>query len=135
MKQGCLLLADSHMNMLGGIRGLLEPFFETIMMVTDEKSLLEAAEKVQPDLIVVDLSMPVSREINVARRLGKSFPGKKFIILSIHDEPVAIGECLEAGAAGFVLKRAADTDLIPAVEAVMRGETYVSSVRHLQHCA
>jgi CheY-like chemotaxis protein len=44
------------------------------MMVTDEKSLLEAAEKVQPDLIVVDLSMPVSREINVARRLGKSFP-------------------------------------------------------------
>jgi len=74
MKQGCLLLADSHINILGGIRGLLEPFFETIMMVTDEKSLLEAAEKVQPDLIVVDLSMLVSREINVARRLGKSFP-------------------------------------------------------------
>jgi DNA-binding NarL/FixJ family response regulator len=132
MKQGCLLLADSHMNMLGGIRGLLEPFFETIMMVTDEKSLLEAAEKVRPDLIVVDLSMHVSREINVARRLGKSFPGMKFIILSIHDEPVAVEECLEAGAAGFVLKRMADTDLVPAVEAVMKGETYVSSTRYLQ---
>ena len=135
MKLGCLLLADRHMNMLGGIRGLLEPFFETIMMVTDEKSLLDAAEKVQPDLIVVDLSMPVSREINVARRLGKLFPGKKFIILSIHDEPVAVDECLEAGAAGFVLKRAADTDLIPAVEAVMKGDTYVSSARYLHRVA
>ena len=131
MKQGCLLLADSHMNMLGGIRGLLEPFFETIMMVTDEKSLLEAAEKVRPDLIVVDLSMHVSREINVARRLGKSFPGMKFIILSIHDEPVAVEECLEAGAAGFVLKRMADTDLVPAVAAVMEGDSYVSSTRYL----
>ena len=135
MKQGCLLLADSHMNMLGGIRGLLEPFFETIMMVTDEKSLLEAAEKVRPDLIVVDLSMPVSREINVARRLGKLFPGMKFIILSIHDEPVAVEECLEAGAAGFVLKRMADTDLVPAVAAVMEGDTYVSSTRYLHRVA
>lgn len=132
VKQGCLLLADSHMNMLGGVRGLLEPYFETILMVTDEKSLLEAAEKVCPVLIVVDLSMPVSREINVARRLGKSFPGMKFIILSIHDEPVAVEECLEAGAAGFVLKRTAQSDLIPAVEAVMRGGQYVSSERHLK---
>jgi DNA-binding NarL/FixJ family response regulator len=135
MKHGCLLLADSHMNMLRGVRGLLEPFFETTLMVTDERSLLEAAEKVRPVLIVVDLSMPVSREINVARSLGKSFPGMKFIILSIHDEPVAMEECLEAGASGFVLKRAADTELIPAVEAVLRGETYVSSTRHLPRCA
>ena len=135
MKQGCLLLADSHMNMLGGVRGLLEPYFETILMVTDEKSLLEAADKVRPDLIVVDLSMHVSREINVARRLGKSFPGMKLIILSIHDEPVAVEECLEAGAAGFVLKRSAETDLIPAVNEVMRGATYVSSAQHLQRCA
>jgi DNA-binding NarL/FixJ family response regulator len=127
MKQGCLLLADSHMNMLGSVRGLLAPFFEIILMVTDEQSLLEAAEKVQPDLIIVDLSMQVSREINVARRLGNAFPDVKFIILSIHDERVAAKECLEAGAAGFVLKRAAETDLIPAMSAVMRGETYVSS--------
>ena len=129
MKQGCLLLADSHMNMLVGILGLLEPYFETILMVTDEKSLLEAAQKVQPDLIIVDLSMPVSREINVARRLGKLFPGMKFVILSIYDEPIAVVECLEAGAAGFVLKRSTETDLVPAVEAVMRGDTYISTTR------
>jgi len=128
MKQGCLLLADSHTNMLGSVRGLLKPFFEAILMVADEKSLLEAAKKVRPDLIIVDLSMPVSREINVARRLGKAFPGMKFVILSIHDEPVAAEECLEAGAAGFVLKRAAETDLIPAVAAVMRGGIYVSTL-------
>jgi DNA-binding NarL/FixJ family response regulator len=127
MKHGCLLLADNHMNILGSVRGMLAQFFEAIIMVTDEKSLLEAAEKVRPDLIIVDLSMHVSREINVARRLGNAFPGIKFIILSVHDEPVAEQECFEAGAAGFVLKRAAETDLIPMVAAVMRGETYAAS--------
>ena len=94
--------------------------------MADEASLIEAAEKLSPDLIVADLSLPVSHEINVARRLKKTFPGIKFIILSIHDEGSAVGECLVAGASGFVLKRTAVSDLIPAIEAVMRGDIYMS---------
>jgi DNA-binding NarL/FixJ family response regulator len=95
-------------------------------MVADEASLLEAAEKLSPDLIVADLSLPVTMEINIARRLKKKFPGIKLIILSVHDEGTAVGECLVAGASGFVLKRTAVNDLAPAIQAVMKGDIYMS---------
>lgn len=128
MKKGKVLLADKNQNMLAGVRTLLESMFEKVFMVADEDSLLEAAEKIVPNLIIADLSLPVSKEINVARRLRKLFPEIKLIILSIHDEPVAISECMEAGVAGFVLKRSAVNDLIPAIKAVMLGSTYISQV-------
>jgi DNA-binding NarL/FixJ family response regulator len=100
--------------------------FEAVFMVADEPSLIEAAEKLSPDLIVADLSLPVTKEINIARRLKKAFPGIKLIILSVHDEATAVGECLVAGASGFVLKRTAVDDLIHAIETVMKGEIYMS---------
>ena len=126
MKRGKVLLADRHQNMLAGVRTLLESVFDKVFMVADEGSLLEAAEKINPDLIVADLSLPVSREINIARRLKKAFPDIKLIILSVHDEPTAITECLEAGATGFVLKRSAVDDLVPAIEAILDGGHYIS---------
>src|SRR5512135_2081357 len=127
MKQGKVLLADNHQNMLEGVRNLLEDRFETVFMVADEASLMEAAEKLNPDLIVADLSLPVTRELNIVRRLKTAFPRVKLIILSIHDEQAAFGECIEAGSSGIVLKRRAVDDLIPAVEAVLKGGTYVSA--------
>jgi len=126
MKQGKVLLADNHQNMLEGVRNLLEDMFETVFMVADEASLIEAAEKLKPDLIVADLSLPVTKEINIVRRMMTAFPQIKLIILSIHDERAAFGECIEAGARGIVLKRRAVDDLVPAVEAVLKGGTYVS---------
>ena len=126
MKQGRVILADNHQNMLAGVRTLLESMFETVFMVADEASLIEAAEKLSPDLIVADLSLPVTKEINIARRLKKAFPGIKLIILSVHDEGTAVGECIVAGVSGFVLKRTAVNDLVPAIETVMKGELYIS---------
>jgi len=126
VKHGKVLLADCHQEMLAGVRSLLEDIFERVFMVADEASLLEGAEKIQPDLIVADLSLPVTREINIVRRLHKSFPGIKLIIMSVHDDQIAINECLEAGAAGFVLKRTAVNDLVPAIKAVLKGTVYVS---------
>jgi DNA-binding NarL/FixJ family response regulator len=126
MKQGRVLLADNHQNMLEGVRNLLESTFETVFMVADEASLMEAAEKLNPDLIVADLSLAVTKEINIARRLKTAFPNIKLIILSVHDEQAAVRECIEAGACGVVLKRRAVDDLIPAVEVVLKGNTYVS---------
>lgn len=126
MKQGKVILADNHQNMLAGERALLESIFETVFMVADEASLIEAAEKLKPDLIVADLSLPVAHEINIARRLRRAFPNIKLIILSVHDEGTAVGECLVAGASGFVLKRTAVKDLVPAIERVMKGDIYMS---------
>ncbi|MGD0887377.1 MAG: response regulator transcription factor [Thermodesulfovibrionales bacterium] len=126
MRKGRLLLADSHQNMLAGLRDLLKSEFESVFMVADEASLIEGAEKLEPDITVADLSLPVRKEINIVRRLKKAFPQIRLIILSVHDEWTAVRECLEAGAAGFVLKRTAVTDLVPAIEAVLKGEIYVS---------
>jgi DNA-binding NarL/FixJ family response regulator len=112
--------------MLEGVRNLLESTFETVFMVADEASLIEAAEKLKPDLIVADLSLPVTTEINIVRRLKTAFPDIKLIILSIHDERAAVSECIEAGAGGVVLKRMAVDDLVPAVDAVLKGVTYIS---------
>lgn len=126
MKMEKVLLADNHQNMLEGVRTLLESKFEKVFMVADEASLLEAAEKIEPDLIVADLSLPVTKEINIVRRLKKAFPAIKLIILSVHDEPNAISECVEAGAAAFVLKRTAVNDLVPAIETLQQDTPYIS---------
>lgn len=133
MRQGRVLLADRHQNMLEGVRGLLETMFEAVVMVADEQSLLEAAAKLAPDLVIVDLSMPVSEDVNVARRLKTRHPDLKVIILSVHDEPTVVKETLAAGVLGFVLKRSAATDLIPAVEEAREGRTFISPAAAPRH--
>ncbi|MBW8058708.1 MAG: response regulator transcription factor, partial [candidate division NC10 bacterium] len=87
MKRGCILLADSHLNVLEGVRSLLEGMFAAVVMVADETSLFEAADKLKPNLAVVDLSLRGSDGVNVARRLKNHYPELKVIILSVHDEP------------------------------------------------
>jgi DNA-binding NarL/FixJ family response regulator len=130
VKYGHLLVADQHMNMLEGIRGLLEDLFETIVMVADRDSLFDAVNKIRPDLAIVDLSLPAAGEIDLVGGLKRRFPDLKIIILSVHDEPFVMHEVLRAGAAAFVLKRCAADDLIPAVHEVLEGRTFVSvSVR------
>jgi len=125
-KTGRVLLADSHQNMLKGIRTLLENIFDVVVMVADEKSLLDSLDKISPDLVVVDLSMPITEEANIVRRIKKQKSDMKIIILSTHDEQTTADECLSAGAAGFVIKGVATNDLIPAVWDVLKGRRYVS---------
>ncbi len=126
MERKRILIADAHPTMLAGVRVLLKGLFHVIFMVADEHSLADAIVTNQPDLVLVDLSMPVSSGENVARLLHRLNPELRFIVLSVYDEKTVVDECLSAGASGFVLKRTAVTDLIPAVEAVLGGGTYVS---------
>lgn len=126
MKNGRVILADSHLGMLGGIHSLLEASFEAVLMVADERSLMEAIEKFKPCLVVVDLSLPDSEEANIVNRLRRCHPDVCLIVLSVHDEPTVATVVRSAGAAGFVLKRSAVTELLPAVREVLRGGTYVS---------
>ena len=126
LKYDRVILADTHHTMLEGIRGLLETMFDAVVMVADDTSLFDTAARLEADLIVVDLSLPVSRDVNIVARLKGRFPKLKLIVLSVHDESIAVEEVMKAGAEGFVLKRSAATDLIPAVRAVLRGRKYVS---------
>ena len=132
MKHGLVILADRHQDMLEGIRGLLETIFQTVVMVADRDSLFEAAERLEPDLVIVDLSLSISNEVNILRQFKERHPDLKCIVLSVHDDEEVIKQVLSSGAAGFVLKRTAGTDLIPAVEEVLEGRTYVSAVEALR---
>jgi DNA-binding NarL/FixJ family response regulator len=98
----------------------------TMLMVADEASFVEAVAGDHFDLAIVDLSFPISSGGNVARLLQRLNPGLKSIILSVHDERTVVDECLAAGAKGFVLKRTASADLLAAVEAVLKGDTFAS---------
>ena len=128
MNSGTVVLADSHSPMLEGVRSLLEGRFEAVVMVADESSLLQTVEKVRPGLAIVDISFPRMdpNSGNIVALLRERFPELQLILLSVHDEPVAAQRMLEMGAAAFVLKRSATTDLLPAIEKVLGGATFVS---------
>lgn len=125
-KGQCVILADSHLNVLEGLCGLLETMFEAVVMVADKQSLFEVVNKVQPELAVVDLSLRPSGEVDVAREVRDRYPGLKFIILSVHDDPSVAQSVIETGASGFVLKRCLSTDLFEAVKRVREGRVFVS---------
>ena len=122
----CVLLADRHHGLIEGIDGLLKTTFATVVMVTDENSLIESASRMQPAVVVADLSVAGGGGFGwLGHLLGQS-PASKVIVLSVHDEPTVVQSALEAGASGFVLKRAIATDLLNAVDAVLAGERFVS---------
>jgi DNA-binding NarL/FixJ family response regulator len=113
--------------MLGGVHSLLDSLFETVLMVANERSLAHAVTTFKPDLVVADLSLRRDGEADIVRRLLGRHPDLRLIVLSVHDEPTVVGQLLNAGVAGFVLKRTAATDLVPAINEVLRGRVYVSA--------
>lgn len=124
MSCGRVVLADSHPGMLEGLRRMLETEAKTVLMVADEVSLIEAMDSVRPDLVIADFSFPVSGAANVVRLIKQLHPAIKLIVVSIHDDPAAVNEAGSAGAEGFVLKRRAVVDLIPAIREVCQGRRF-----------
>ncbi|MFA6957291.1 MAG: response regulator transcription factor [Thermoanaerobaculia bacterium] len=114
----CVLLADRHHGLTEGIRGLLETAFETVVMVADEKSLLEGANRLHPEVAVVDLSLARDSGLDWLRTLRAQCPALRVIVLSVHDEETVRRAALDAGADAFVLKRSLATDLLSAVDRV-----------------
>jgi DNA-binding NarL/FixJ family response regulator len=121
-----LLLADDHTLLLEGIRLMLEPEFDLVGSVEDGQALLAAAKTLKPDIILLDISMPVLNGIDAARRLRKLLPSAKLIFLTMHADFDYVEEAFRAGAMGYLLKRAAASELITAIRAVLKGNHYVS---------
>jgi DNA-binding NarL/FixJ family response regulator len=122
----CVLLADPHHGLSEGVRSLLATAFKMVVMVADEVSLFEGADRLQSDVAVVDLALSRGGGVDLVRRFCDRFPDMKLIIISIHDQASVIRSVLEAGASGFVVKRAIATDLLAATDAVLAGKRYVS---------
>jgi DNA-binding NarL/FixJ family response regulator len=126
MKKPRVLLADDHCVVTAGLRGLLQPHFDVAGVVSDGQEVLRAASTLDPDVIVLDISMPSLNGIEAARRLRASKSRAKVVILTMHTDVTYAARALEAGASGFVLKHSAPSELVTAIQAALKGETYVT---------
>jgi DNA-binding NarL/FixJ family response regulator len=123
-----VLIADDHGIVRSGLRMLLERQgdMEVVAEAADGVSALERSQAERPDVAVLDVSMPRMTGLQAAREIRAHAPETRVLLLSMHDDERYFLEGLEAGAAGYVLKRAADTDLIGAVRTVAGGRTFLS---------
>jgi two-component system, NarL family, response regulator NreC len=123
-----ILLADDHAVVRQGFRMILaaQPAFEIVAEASNGREAVELAEQLHPDVVVMDVTMPELNGIEATRRLAQSVPRARVLALSMHKDSVYVREILRAGARGYLLKDALDKDLVAAVEAVARGEGYLS---------
>jgi DNA-binding NarL/FixJ family response regulator len=121
-----VLLADDHKIVLDGLRSLLEPEFELAGMVEDGRALVSATQHLRPDVIVVDISMPLLNGIEAVRQIKKFDKQVKVIFLTMHPDVTYAIRAIEAGAAGYVLKHSASSELLTAIHEAMKGRTYVT---------
>jgi two-component system secretion response regulator SsrB len=121
-----VLLADRNLGLTEGMRDLLKTTFGTVVMVADESSLFDCAERLEPLVVVIDLALTDGGGLDLIARWHGRFPEVHLVVLSIHDEATVARTVFDAGANAFVLKRAIATDLLDAVEVISSGENYVS---------
>jgi DNA-binding NarL/FixJ family response regulator len=126
MRRPRLLLADDHNLLLDGIKLMLEPEFDLVGTVEDGQALLAAAQELTPDLILLDISMPLLNGLDAAGQLHKSLPSAKLIFVTMHEDADFVIAALRAGAAGYVVKRAAASEVLTAIREVLKGHYYVS---------
>lgn len=122
-----ILLADDHAMLRSGLRLLLDaqPDLKVVGEASDGREALKLAANLQPDLVLLDLTMPGLGGMETLPVLRKAVPSARILILTMHDDEGYLRQALRNGASGYILKKAADNELISAVRAVLRGEMYV----------
>jgi two-component system nitrate/nitrite response regulator NarL len=121
-----VLVADDIASVLSAVAGLLLGSFEVVGLVSDGRAALEESLKLEPDLVVLDISMPEMTGIEVARELKKHHSKAQIVFLTVHRDPDILATSLAAGGLGYVLKVRMDTDLIPAMNEALAGHVFVS---------
>jgi DNA-binding NarL/FixJ family response regulator len=127
MKHPRILLADDHQLLLDALKELLEPRYDVVGTVADGRELLKAAERLQPDVIVLDIAMPKLNGLDAARQLKQSMPSVKLVFMTMNEDPFLVGEAFRAGASAFLLKQAAGLELKDAIKEVLKGGSYITS--------
>ncbi len=122
-----VLLADDHVLVRQSLKSLLErEGFQVVADASDGQEALRLAASLQPDIAVMDISMPILNGLNAAREMSRSSPKIKTILLTQHEESQYVSEAMEAGVKGYVLKNQVASDLLLAIRQVSRGQTYLS---------
>ena len=126
MSKPRVLLADDHKILIEGLKGLLDPDYEYLGAVEDGRQLVAEADRLEPDVIIADISMPLLNGIEAARQILKNRPRSRIIFLTMHSDVAYAMEAFRAGAAGYLLKRSAAAELVTAIEEVLKGGVYVT---------
>jgi DNA-binding NarL/FixJ family response regulator len=121
-----LLIADDHKIFAEGLKRLLNADFDIAGVVADGRELVAAAEKLRPDVMVVDISMPMLNGIEAVRQIKKVHPAIKVVFLTMHPDVAYAVSAFKAGASGYVLKHSAPDELITAIREALKGRTYVT---------
>jgi DNA-binding NarL/FixJ family response regulator len=121
-----VLLADDHSLLLTAFERLLAGECEVVGQVTDGRALVTAAEQLKPDVIVLDISMPLLNGLEAGRQIKHRLPDVKLVFLTMNEEPDVAAEAFRSGASGYLLKRSAGSELATAVREVMQGRSYIT---------
>lgn len=121
-----VIVADDLPTVLTAVSALLCDSFDVVSSVPDGKAALEQTLKLQPDLLILDISMPFMSGIEVARELKRRGNKTKIVFLTVHEDTDILATCLSAGGLAYVLKVLMDTDLIPAINEALEGRVFVS---------
>ena len=125
-RRSTVLIADDHTIVAEGLVKLLSRRFDVVATVADGAALVEAAERLRPDIIIADLEMPSLSGLEALERLKKRGVASKFVILTMHREASVAARAMRAGASAFVLKHSAGNELIDAIDEVLDGRTYLT---------
>lgn len=126
MVRSRILLADDHLLVMEGLRKLLEDEHDLVGTVEDGVALVDMAKELDPDIILLDISMPMLNGIEAARKIKKLLPECKLIFVTMHGDSTYVIEAFRAGASGYLLKRSAASELSQAIRAVLNGQQYLS---------
>lgn len=128
MSKPRVLLADDHTLVLEGFKKLLEEHCQIVGAAEDGRALLDAAKRLRPDIVVLDISMPKLNGLDAARRLRKIVPQARLIFVTVHADSDYVTHAFQAGASGYLLKRSAGSELLQAVQTVASGNFYITSL-------
>ena len=126
MSRPRVLLADDHLMLVDALKKILEPDCEVVGSVGDGLALLKAADKLRPDIIILDIAMPLLNGLDAGRQLKRDIGAVKLIFLTMNEDPYLVGEALRAGASAYVLKSDAVFELTKAITEALKGRTYVT---------
>jgi DNA-binding NarL/FixJ family response regulator len=136
MKLPRVILADDHALVAEALRQMIAPHFEVVATVTNGHALLDLAPSLKPDVIVLDIGMPLLNGLEAGKQIKEKMPAVKIVFLTMNDDAELAVQAMHAGASGYLLKKSAASELLQAIRAALQGKSYITPqiARGMEEC-